>query len=76
MRENNEAILLSEPIEYMFETASSLLLINIAKHIGKKASDDIDKWELQKLSEVEALELENAKILSSSLADKNKRIKE
>ena len=55
MRENNEAILLSEPIEYMFETASSLLLINIAKHIGKKASDDIDKWELQKLSEVEAL---------------------
>ena len=76
MRENNEAILLSEPIEYMFETASSLLLINIAKHIGKKASADIDKWELQKLSEVEALELENAKILSSSLADKDKRIKE
>ena len=60
-----DVLYISEPIEKMFMDCQSQLIINLCEHL-KGDTSDLAKWELQKLSELDAVTAESRKIIAQN----------
>ena len=74
MLDESRVLLMSEPIEEMYMDASSRLLINISRHLGKDATSTTVPWEIAKLSEVSQITRENSRIIEASTSGKDDKI--
>lgn len=74
MLDESRVLLMSEPIEEMYMDASSRLLINISRHLGKDAISTTVPWEIAKLSEVSQITRENSRIIETSTSGKDGKI--
>lgn len=74
MLDESRVLLMSEPIEEMYMDASSRLLINISRHLGKDAISTTVPWEIAKLSEVSQITRENSRIIEASTSGKDDKI--
>lgn len=65
---------LADPVALMYADVTSALLVNVAAHL--KYTDDIGTraWQLRKLSEMDALNKESVKIISTLTGKKNAEI--
>lgn len=76
MLTENQVLLLSEPVEKMYADASAQLLINIAKHLGEGEINDLEAWQIERLTEISKLSEENAEIIAANTRDKGSEIQD
>ena len=61
---NNDVLVISEPVEKMYTDCTSQLIINLAKHLGSDKELATAQWEIQKLSELDAITDESIQIIA------------
>ena len=63
---NNDILRISEPVEQMYMDCTSQLIINMCNHFKSDKSMTTAQWEIQKLSELDALTQESVKIIAAN----------
>ena len=62
----NQILRLTEPLELMYMNCSSQLLINLCGHFATGKGLATAEWEIQKLSELDALTAESVEIIANT----------
>lgn len=70
----NDILRISEPVEQMYMDCTSQLIINLCSHF--KVGSDTTNWEIQKLSELDAVTQESIKIIAANTGQSEEVIRQ